>query len=219
MLITLSGICYAYNQIHVIKYECSKMENKSNLKQAWYVANPSYFKNILHVVERKMSLRQATPFHWHKLQIPLLQVHRASCSWAKCRPDAGKCPENMLGQFFPKYWNIGRTTIFVSSVTWFNLLNYSICSALPEMLFRRCELSRIHQNIGIQTFQLRWTCDLMRPDAADWRAQQGMLQLKRTSTAWESKHHNAATYSWIFYFNESWSVWISEIKDAIQFKK
>jgi hypothetical protein len=119
----------------------------------------------------------------HKLQIPLLQVHRASCSWAKCRPDAGKCPENMLGQFFPKYWNIGRTTIFVSSVTWFNLLNYSICSALPEMLFRRCELSRIHQNIGIQTFQLRWTCDLMRPDAADCRAQQGMIQLTPTSTA------------------------------------
>lgn len=26
-------------------------------------SNPSYFKNILHVVERKMSLRQATPFH------------------------------------------------------------------------------------------------------------------------------------------------------------
>ena len=91
------------------------MENGSYLKQASYVANPSYFNNILHEVECEMWFRQAT------------QDHRTNCKYYCCKSIvpvvhgqcAGqwKCPENVFGKFFPKYWNIGGTTIFVSNVT------------------------------------------------------------------------------------------------------
>ena len=91
------------------------MENGSYLKQASYVANPSYFKTYYMRWSAKCGSAKQ-----HNSTTEIANATAASASRQLLMGKllaGGKCLENMFGQLFPKYWYIGRTTMFVSNVT------------------------------------------------------------------------------------------------------
>ena len=78
---------YAYSQIHVIKYECTQQNGKRLLFQTSIICGkPILFQQHITCGGAQNVVPLSNTCPPHKLQIPLLQEHCASCSWAMCRP-------------------------------------------------------------------------------------------------------------------------------------